>query len=337
MQVIADRAGVSRALVSMALRNSPKVAPETRARIQALAKELNYRPNPMVRALMTEVRTRKRRPYLGTVAFITNLCSADYWKSLHTYPDYFRGALERGEQLGYKVEHFWLGEYADHPERLVQILHSRGITGLIIAPLSTRDPSFGMEIREFSAVTFGYFLEHPTITRVTNHHLKTMQEAVRQLKMCGYRKIGFVIQVHAIPQVSYLWIAGIEIARRLNPDMELLPIPQEEYHEKGFRNWFRTNRPEAIVAVNLEVWGWIRELGLSIPDELGFMHLNCRLGDTFSGMYLKTYQMGATAMEVLANYMERNLLVEEVEPQVIMFYSRFNPGTTIRLDRRVDL
>lgn len=137
--------------------------------------------------------------------------------------------------------------------------------------------------------------------------------------------------------MSYLWIAGIEIARRLNPDMELLPIPQEEYHEKGFRNWFRTNRPEAIVAVNLEVWGWIRQLGLSIPDELGFMHLNCRLGDTFSGMYLKTYQMGATAMEVLANYMERNLLVEEVEPQVIMFYSRFNPGTTIRLDRRVDL
>lgn len=192
MQVIADRAGVSRALVSMALRNSPKVAPETRARIQALAKELNYRPNPMVRALMTEVRTRKRRPYLGMVAFITNLCSADYWKSLHTYPDYFRGALERGEQLGYKVEHFWLGEYADYPERLVQILHSRGITGLIIAPLSTRDPSFGMEIREFSAVTFGYFLEHPTITRVTNHHLKTMQEAVRQLKMCGYRKSGLL-------------------------------------------------------------------------------------------------------------------------------------------------
>jgi len=40
---IAHRAGVSQATVSRALRNSPLVNPETRARIQRIAREMNYR------------------------------------------------------------------------------------------------------------------------------------------------------------------------------------------------------------------------------------------------------------------------------------------------------
>ena len=39
---IAYRAGVSQSTVSRALRNSPLVHEETRLRVQAIAKELNY-------------------------------------------------------------------------------------------------------------------------------------------------------------------------------------------------------------------------------------------------------------------------------------------------------
>ena len=40
---IAKRAGVSQATVSRALRNSPLVNPETRAKVQRIAREMNYR------------------------------------------------------------------------------------------------------------------------------------------------------------------------------------------------------------------------------------------------------------------------------------------------------
>ena len=50
---IADIAGVSQATVSRALRNSPLVRPETRERIQQIARELNYFVNRNAAGLRT--------------------------------------------------------------------------------------------------------------------------------------------------------------------------------------------------------------------------------------------------------------------------------------------
>ena len=51
---MADRLGVSIATVSRALRNSHEVGEELKTKIQALAKELNYRPNPFAQSLRKE-------------------------------------------------------------------------------------------------------------------------------------------------------------------------------------------------------------------------------------------------------------------------------------------
>lgn len=48
---IAQRAGVSKSLVSLALRGSPRVSPRSRAAILRAVRELGYRPNAMARGL----------------------------------------------------------------------------------------------------------------------------------------------------------------------------------------------------------------------------------------------------------------------------------------------
>lgn len=54
--LIAAEAGVSRAAVSMALRNHPRIPQPTRERIQSIANKLGWKPNPLLAEAMNAIR-----------------------------------------------------------------------------------------------------------------------------------------------------------------------------------------------------------------------------------------------------------------------------------------
>lgn len=86
---IAQKAGVSISTVSYALNGSPKVTEETRARIQAIANELNYVPNMAARTL-------KRRQ-----TNIIGVYLADYAGSF--YGELLDGIKKGLELFGYEM------------------------------------------------------------------------------------------------------------------------------------------------------------------------------------------------------------------------------------------
>src|SRR4051812_24644133 len=91
---VAKKAGVSAMTVSRALRKHPNISPETRTKVEQAARQLGYRPNPLVSALMSYRRAVKPIHLHTCLAFVTNFPTRDGWKHLKMYQEFYQGAME---------------------------------------------------------------------------------------------------------------------------------------------------------------------------------------------------------------------------------------------------
>lgn len=101
MQDIADRVGVSKALVSLVLRDAPGPSTQTRTKVLAAADELNYRPNRTASTLAS-----RRTRLIGVVVSLRNTFHAELVEDIQ----------ETAKSLGYEVVLNALT--ASHGERL---------------------------------------------------------------------------------------------------------------------------------------------------------------------------------------------------------------------------
>lgn len=165
---LARMAKVSHATVSLALRNSPDVAAATRERIEQLARACGYQPDPMLRALAEYRRDKTAPPYQSTLAWINyyqNPADADCVGDFRLHRE---GAEERARELGYKLELFTPCRDRLTAPQLGKILQTRGIQGLLFAPLPKHGKIGDFDFSPFAAITFGYSLLAPQIHRVAN-------------------------------------------------------------------------------------------------------------------------------------------------------------------------
>jgi LacI family transcriptional regulator len=185
MQALAREAGVSQSTVSLALRDDPRVAAKTRARIQELARLRGYQPDPALSALVAyRARTRPPGDY-GKIAMLH-----DWDRPLERFPLAMRqssyGLIERAAQLGYEVELFRVPEDG---LALSRVLYHRGIRGVILHSL--RLEAFEMEWEHFSAVAIGEYFCRPQLNHVNHHLVRVLVTAYQELRRRGYKRIGY--------------------------------------------------------------------------------------------------------------------------------------------------
>src|SRR5882757_9576940 len=170
MQQIADAAGVSRMAVSLALRNSPKISAPTTARIRQLADELGYRPNPMVSALMTQLRQARDVKKPSVIAYVTAFPTEGGWRRPGPSVAFHEGARQRAGELGYTLEEWWLRRPGMTERRFCEILNTRDIHGMIVAPLPAGSGELEFDWAHFAAASISYSLPAPELNRVSNDH-----------------------------------------------------------------------------------------------------------------------------------------------------------------------
>jgi LacI family transcriptional regulator len=138
---IAAKAGVHFTTVSLALHNNSRLRAETRERVRKIAEEMGYQPDPMLSAL-NAYRLAKGTPhYKATIGWINNWPDREALLAHAGFHEYYQGACERANELGYTIEEFWLREEGMAPSKLQRILKARGIQGVLLPP----QPSANMQ------------------------------------------------------------------------------------------------------------------------------------------------------------------------------------------------
>ncbi len=254
MQQIADATGVTRATVSLALRAHPSISLPTRRRVEECAERLGYRPNPMISALMTNLRQGSREAPAATLAYLSPF-TLQQMRSTPAAQRYFDGAKARAYDLGYQLEFFCLEEFS--ASRLATILRTRAIRGLLIAPAFGENDEYALDLPwdEFCATALGYTLRRPVLDRAVNHQYHTIGLAVRRATALGYQRIGLLLSHHDDARTEKLWQAGYLVYQQTLPVGDRLPIGflNDLPRSADLKNWVRRHQPDVVLVLRPEV------------------------------------------------------------------------------------
>ena len=332
MQQIAEAAGVSRMAVSLALRNSPKISAATGDRIREIAASLSYRPNPLVSALMTQLRSSKEVRKLSTLAYVTAHSTAAGWRMPGPFASFYEGAKRRAEALGYTLEDWWLREPGMTDQRFSDILYTRDIHGVIIAPMPPGGGTMALDWRRFASATIGYSLTGPNLHRASNDQYSTITLALRELRKLGYRRVGMAIPAESDERVKHNWSAGMLVHQQQIAPEERVPslLSNGEFH-RDFAEWFQVHRPEAILGVNERIVLTLSGLEVRVPEDVGFAHLALSSDDVeFAGVNQNSEVVGASALELVDAQLRRN---ERGIPEIartLLVPGKWVSGPTVR-------
>ena len=337
LQDVADRAGVHRSTVSLALRDHPRISEPVRRKVQTLARRLGYRINPLVSALMQSRRSGRAVKHL-TLAYVTNYPTQFGWRpEHHDRPDFFPSAVERAADFGYRLEHFWLAEPGMSPERFCDILTVRGIPGLIIGRLPPGQSALNLAWERFSCVALGMTLRSPLLHHVTETHFETAWQGMQQCRERGYRRVGFVFsEANDSPRVGDRWLSAYLGQQSLFPAADRLPpCPAIPADQAAFSVWFRRYQPDALLANHSQpVIEWLRALGREVPRDVGLIELENHPQLGCAGVYYDPAKIGALAVEMLVGLLHRNETGIPADQHEIQLSGVWQEGRTLPMRAR---
>ena len=336
MMQIAAAAGVSKATVSLALRNDTRITPPVREKVHAVARELGYRPNPLLAVHMAHLRTIQPPQWRATIGFLAQL-EKRQWNDDRYRPANLchAGAIERAKALGYSLEIFWLGQPGMTGPRMSRILQSRGVPGIVVAPWprSGLGEHIPLEWENFAAATVGYTLWEPNVHRACHDNFSTMGLALAELARRGYRRIGFAAPVEDDERVNHQWLGRFLAGQAAQPPARRVPpLLTTEWSAETLLRWLKRERPDVVVTTRGRiVTQWLAQARIPVPEKLGVLTVYWRPDAPHcSGFYQNFELLGATAIDLVIAQLHHNERGVPAMPKVMLVPGAWREGATLR-------
>jgi len=320
MRQVAQAGGFAVSTVSKALRNDPTI-PEARCReIQALAKRLGYRPNPMVATLMAQLHHRRRSHDPHNIAWIDLWLSPDDKDVAMGAAPVLRGARERAQEMGYGIEVYPVAREQMSPERLRRVLTSRGQWGLIIPPVPESAMRYPLDLRGLAAVTIGTSLHESVLHRVSPNHFQGCALAFEQLGATGFGRIGLVLSPAMNKRVEGKWLgAFLASQQRLPMTHRVAALIAERDDPRELARWLRRERPDVVLAAEVFAWRQAIHLnrGPARPPAIGWL-MKQKNPRGLGYLDYRPEQLGRVAVEMVVAQIHRNERSNPTVPQTVL-------------------
>jgi LacI family transcriptional regulator len=319
---VASLAGVGTSIASRVINDDPTVSirPETRERVLAAARELNYRPNAFARGLKL-ARTTTLGMVVPNIAYPVNA-------------EIIRGAERAATAAGYVMLLADADEFVQSGEAYKHLLLEQRVDGLLIASAATSEPF----LKDLVAHRLPFVLVNRRSTRVgpsiTADDALGMELAVDHLIELGHVRIG-LITGPPDADTAKRRLSGYRTAmRRAGLRIPRAYVVEAAYSEErglvAMDTLLTLDRPPTAVVVwslaaAIGALAAARRHGVRIPAELSMVAFHdapiaAYLNPPLTTIWMPLHEMAERSVEVLLRLIRRQPVRSEVvrtSPRVV--------------------
>lgn len=321
---IAKYANVSISTVSRALHGHPKISEKTKSKIILTAKQHNYVPNQIARAL----KTRVTKTIGLIIADITN----------PFYPDVTKGVEETCIKNGYSIILCNSDYNLERELTQLQILAEKGVDGIILTPHSINHlHSSFFELNQLSYVLVDIKPNNPNINCVYTDQEEGAYLATKYLIDKGHKNITLLCGQKDIPSANQL-IKGYkrafgELNVKINEKL-IIEIPQKIDTAYSTIKQLLNNTKDITAIFSQSdiictgIYQAIYEKKLKIPDDIAVvgyddLPITRFMDPPLTTVHQPKYEVGKLSSELLIDQIKAGA---SWTPRAI----KFNPRLVIR-------
>lgn len=182
---VAKQAGVNPSTVSRVIANNPRITKETRDRVSAVMKELNYKPNAIARSLANHGRTK----IIGVILPSNND------KLFHNpfFIQVISSISAFAQDKGYYIMHGHSREEEKEIQILEELVNSRWLDGVILTTVRDNDKCVKyLNEMKMPYVVIGKAENTNSHYSVDNDNIDAMYKGTMHMIGGGYKRIGYI-------------------------------------------------------------------------------------------------------------------------------------------------
>lgn len=313
MRTIAKLAGVSIFTVSLALRDDPRVRPETRARIKEIADIYHYRPNRMVQAAITGKSS--------TIGFIMPDVASPFHSRI------FRGIMERSFAASYHTLVMETLHDQDRVPRCIGALVEQRVEGILIdantpIPISSED-YFTLRSHDIVPVFIDISRGPVPTDVVRTDEAEVGKMIVDYLVQLGHRIIGYV----TTNSMDRLEIVRQQLVQAKLPTQYFFDAYHSTLDEVVEELLHCDPMPTAIIAaydeLAIQIMRMLKIRGIVVPDDISIIGCtnNAIIADLVPSLTsIEQYpeEIGRQAIDLLLRRIDEGTTAFEVKPETIL-------------------